>query len=117
MGDDIGSIEVGKLADIVVFNGTSPNMVCAAEEDPLAAVVLHANVGDVEMVIVDGVVRKEAGRLVDVGVLDGIDGEVGEILSQRYVSRRLLESRGRVIERAEGQNAGRGMEFLYKTFG
>ncbi|CEL07317.1 hypothetical protein ASPCAL10477 [Aspergillus calidoustus] len=113
MGAEIGSVEVGKLADIVVFDAASPNMVCAAEEDPLAAVLLHANVGDVEMVIVDGVVRKEAGRLVDVG----IDGEVGEVLSQREAARRLLESRERIIGRAAGQDAGRGMEFLYKTFG
>jgi cytosine/adenosine deaminase-related metal-dependent hydrolase len=117
MSEQIGSIEVGKLADIMVFDASSPNMVCAAEEDPLAAVLLHANVGDVEMVIVDGVVRKERGRLVDVGVFDGSHGKVGEVLSQRDVSRRLLESRERIIERAAGQDAGRAMEFLYKTFG
>jgi cytosine/adenosine deaminase-related metal-dependent hydrolase len=117
MEGDIGSIEVGKFADIVVFDASSPNMVCAAQEDPLAAVLLHANVGDIEMVIVDGVVRKEGGRLVDVGVLDGIDGAEGEVLSLRDVSRRLLESRERIIERAAGQDAGRAMEFLYETFG
>ncbi|KAL3492475.1 hypothetical protein BJX62DRAFT_202711 [Aspergillus germanicus] len=117
MSEEVGSIEVGKLADIVVFDASSPNMVCAAEEDPLAAVLLHANVGDVEMVIVDGVLRKEGGRLVDVGVLDGINGEVGEVLGQSEVPRRLLESRGRIIERAAGQDAGRGLEFLYKSFG
>ncbi|KAL2800880.1 hypothetical protein BJX66DRAFT_290344 [Aspergillus keveii] len=117
MEGDIGSIEVGKFADIVVFDASSPNMVCAAQEDPLAAVLLHANVGDIEMVIVDGVVRKEGGRLVDVGVLDGIDGAEGEGLSLRDVSRRLLESRERIIERAAGQGAGRAMEFLYETFG
>ncbi|KAJ0426169.1 hypothetical protein BJY00DRAFT_307669 [Aspergillus carlsbadensis] len=117
MEGDIGSIEVGKLADLVVFDATSLSMVCAAEEDPLASVLLHANVGDVEMVIVDGAVRKEAGRLVDVGVLDGIDGKTGQFLSQRETSARLLESREKILERAAGQDAGRGMEFLYRTFG
>jgi cytosine/adenosine deaminase-related metal-dependent hydrolase len=117
MSEEIGSIEVGKVADIVVVDATRPNMVSAAEEDPLAAVLLHANVGDVEVVAVDGVVRKEGGRLVDVGVLNGIDGEVVEVLSQRDVSKRLLESREKITKRASGQDAGRGLEFLYKTIG
>lgn len=117
MADKIGSIEVNKLADIVIFDATSPGMVCAAEEDPLAAVLLHANVGDIEVVIVDGVVRKECGKLVDVQLYGGISGSPGEILHQREISKRLLESRGRIIERGRGQDAGRGMEFLYKTFG
>ncbi|KAJ5930561.1 hypothetical protein N7466_006054 [Penicillium verhagenii] len=117
MADKIGSIEVGKLADIVIFDASSPGMVCAAEEDPLAAVLLHANVGDIEVVIVDGVVRKECGELVDVQLLSDIHGTPGEMVHQRDISKRLLESRERIIERGRGQDAGRGMEFLYKTFG
>ncbi|KAJ5356377.1 hypothetical protein N7517_010986 [Penicillium concentricum] len=117
MADKIGSLEVGKLADIVIFNATSPSMVCAAKENPLAAVLLHANVGDIEVVVVDGVVRKECGNLVDVQLLDGINERPGEVLHQREISTRLLESRARIIERGRGQDVGRGMEFLYKTFG
>ncbi|KAL2850149.1 hypothetical protein BJY01DRAFT_261806 [Aspergillus pseudoustus] len=117
MGERIGSIEVGKLADLVVFDASSPHLVCAAEEDPLAAVLLHASVGDVEIVVVDGVVRKEGGKLVDVGVLEGIKGGVADVLDQGSISRKLLDSRERIVERGRGQDPGRGMEFLFKTFG
>ncbi|TVY44940.1 5'-deoxyadenosine deaminase, partial [Lachnellula occidentalis] len=59
----IGSLAVGKLADIVVFDASSPSMVCGAQHDPVAAVVLHSSPGDIEMVVVDGVVRKQGRRL------------------------------------------------------
>ncbi|KAI9045897.1 uncharacterized protein KD926_005840 [Aspergillus affinis] len=117
MQDQIGRIAVGKHADLVIFDTTSPNMVCAAEENPLAAVLLHANVGDIEMVIIDGVVRKEKGRLLDAEILDGPNGQVIKVLDQRELSKRLLTSRVEINKRREGQNEEKGMEFLYKTFG
>lgn len=61
--DDIGVIKVGAKADLVVFNGDSPNML--GWSDPIAAVVLHANPGDVEHVLVDGEFRKRNFKLVD----------------------------------------------------
>lgn len=63
--DDIGVIQVGAKADLVVFNGDSPNML--GWSDAVAAVVLHANPGDVEHVLVDGEFRKRDFRLVDDG--------------------------------------------------
>ena len=42
--------------------------VCAAEHDPVAAVVRHSSILDIEMAIVDGVIRKENGRLFPVTV-------------------------------------------------
>lgn len=68
MGDQVGSIEVGKLADIVIFDGTSPGMVCAAEKDPVAAIVLHSSIRDIDMVIVDGCIRKREGKLCPVDI-------------------------------------------------
>lgn len=41
-------------------------MACAAEHDPLTAVVRHANVSDIEMVMVWGSILKQDGRLVAV---------------------------------------------------
>ncbi|KAL4732964.1 hypothetical protein BDV11DRAFT_214594 [Aspergillus similis] len=61
--DDIGVIKVGAKADLVVFNSDSPNML--GWSDPIAAVVLHANAGDIEHVLVDGECRKRGFRLVN----------------------------------------------------
>ncbi|KAL8727582.1 MAG: hypothetical protein Q9181_005666 [Wetmoreana brouardii] len=60
---DIGVLQVGAKADVVVFNGDSPNML--GWSDPVAAVVLHANSGDVEHVLVDGQFRKRDFKLVN----------------------------------------------------
>ncbi|KAG0204374.1 hypothetical protein BGX28_003694 [Mortierella sp. GBA30] len=49
---DIGVIKKGAKADVVVFN--SNNTAFSAFYDPVAAVVLHAHVGDIEHVLVDG---------------------------------------------------------------
>lgn len=66
LGEELGSLRVGKKADIVIFNRSSPSMLVAADRDPVAAVVLHSSVRDVQTVIVDGVVRKHEGVLMDV---------------------------------------------------
>ena len=49
-------------ADIVTFRGDSPNML--GWEDPVAAIILHSNVGDIEDVLVNGEYVKRGGRLV-----------------------------------------------------
>ncbi|RDW72754.1 uncharacterized protein DSM5745_07926 [Aspergillus mulundensis] len=60
--DDIGVITVGAKADLVVFNGDSPSML--GWSDPIAAVILHANAGDIEHVLVDGEWKKKDFKLV-----------------------------------------------------
>ncbi|EED12173.1 chlorohydrolase family protein, putative [Talaromyces stipitatus ATCC 10500] len=60
---DIGVLQVGAKADIVIFNGDSPNML--GWSDPIAAVLLHANPGDIEHVLVDGEFRKRDFKLVN----------------------------------------------------
>lgn len=68
MESKVGSIAEGKAADLVIFSGTSPGMVAAAQHDPVAAVMLHSNPNDVEYVVIDGIIRKRAGKLIDVTV-------------------------------------------------
>ncbi|WP_077001996.1 amidohydrolase family protein [Variovorax sp. KK3] len=62
LGDELGRIAPGCLADLVLLRAGrfSPSL-----GDPAAHVVLQANVGDVDTVIVGGRVRKRGGVLVD----------------------------------------------------
>ncbi|KAF7298335.1 Metallo-dependent hydrolase [Mycena kentingensis (nom. inval.)] len=91
MESEIGSIAVGKLADLVIWDGESPALVCAAEHDPVAAIVLHASVGDIDTVIVDGKIRKRGGKLVPVDVGDGKTMEWKEVAKELLVSRARIE--------------------------
>jgi 5-methylthioadenosine/S-adenosylhomocysteine deaminase len=60
--DVTGSLTPGKRADVVLLDATALNM--APIHDPVAAVVLSADVSNVDTVIVDGVVRKRGGKLL-----------------------------------------------------
>ncbi|KAJ7138144.1 hypothetical protein C8R44DRAFT_766920 [Mycena epipterygia] len=110
MGAEIGSIRVGKLADLVIFDTQSPGMVCAAAHDPVAAIVMHASVRDVETVIVGGRIRKFGGKLVPVDVgSQSIDSDaMEELVEWPAVAAKLLQSRQRiqdVIDRADMDGA------------
>ncbi|RHZ48764.1 hypothetical protein CDV55_102164 [Aspergillus turcosus] len=59
---DLGVLAKGAKADLVVFDGNSPNML--GWEDPVAAVILHSNTGDIEHVLVNGEFRKRDFKLV-----------------------------------------------------
>lgn len=59
---DLGIIAEGAKADLVIFDGSSPNM--AGWDDPVAAIILHSNVGDISDVLVHGKFVKRNGKLV-----------------------------------------------------
>lgn len=112
LAGEVGRLREGYRADVVVLEGASPGMLAAAAQDPVAAVVLHSSVRDVCVVIADGVVRKEGGRLCDVCVEEAPGGsvvegggegqgvvEVGRRLSWEDVARETLRSREAVDER------------------
>ncbi|RSL77760.1 hypothetical protein CEP51_008808 [Fusarium floridanum] len=63
MERDIGSIAVGKKADLTIINAMSPAMFGAAQQDPIGAIVFHSGIGDIDTVIIDGRVRKLDGKL------------------------------------------------------
>lgn len=62
---DLGIIAEGAKADLLVWDGTSPALL--GWVDPVAAVILHASVGDIEVVLVDGKWVKRGGKLVAKG--------------------------------------------------
>ena len=68
MQDQIGSIAIGKLADLVLFDTTTPAMNCAVDHDPLVAVVRHAGPREVDTVIVGGRILKQHGVLQNVNI-------------------------------------------------
>ncbi|ETO43766.1 amidohydrolase [Morganella sp. EGD-HP17] len=64
MDDKIGSLETGKLADIIVVDTKAPNMVPVYS--PYAALVYGANGANVRHTIVDGVILMEDRQLLTV---------------------------------------------------
>jgi 5-methylthioadenosine/S-adenosylhomocysteine deaminase len=57
----IGSLTPGKEADVVLLRKTDINM--RAAPDPIAAIVLHAGVANVDTVLVGGNIVKQHGKL------------------------------------------------------
>lgn len=69
--NEIGSLTPGKAADIVLVDATAINL--APVLDPVATLVLHGNAGNVDTVLVDGVVRKRSGKLTGVDLPKVLD--------------------------------------------
>lgn len=59
---DLGVLRLGAKADINIFRTEAPNMI--GWSDPIAAIILHSDVGDIEDVLVDGRYVKKGGRLL-----------------------------------------------------
>jgi cytosine/adenosine deaminase-related metal-dependent hydrolase len=119
MEDKIGSLAVGKLADIVVFNALSSSMVCGAQHDPVAAIVLHSSPADIEMVIADGVIRKNYWMLENVDTKPGKeiwDGEKRDTLAWKDIAKELVERRKAIQQQVEKIDRDEAIEGLIKGF-
>ena len=64
LGDQIGSLTPGKLADVVLVDARSLNLAPILE--PVADLVLHAHAGNVSTVLINGVIRKRDGVMLGV---------------------------------------------------
>lgn len=82
--EEIGSIEVGKAADLIAFD-LSALPFAGARSDPLAAIV-HCAADRVDFAMVNGEFRVRDGRLVD-------ESLYGLIPRHNAISRRLVEGR------------------------
>jgi cytosine/adenosine deaminase-related metal-dependent hydrolase len=80
--EEIGSIEVGKAADLIAFDLSGIEF-AGAHADPLAAVV-HCAADRVDFAVVNGEFRVRKGRLVDESLYDLID-------RHNAISSRLIE--------------------------
>lgn len=128
MEKEIGSLEVGKSADIVVFATDTPAMACAVDEDPLVAIVRHAGTREVEIVLVDGVVRKAKGSLPDVDLeqelgdwegrkaVEGCSVDGGK-LQWAEIMRQLLRSRGEIERRIDECDVEKAKDITLERWG
>jgi cytosine/adenosine deaminase-related metal-dependent hydrolase len=89
MQDKIGRLDVGLKADIVIWETSSPSMVCASVHDPVAAIVTQAGTHDAEYVIVGGNIRKGQGRLKATIGSDSSPNSVVEGLDQLNLNSRM----------------------------
>jgi hypothetical protein len=110
VSDKTGSLVEGKAADIIIIDGNTPAMCCAYEHDPVAAVVRHAGVQEIDTVIVGGKLLKEEGRLVNVsfrgpGVWDGSDDVIATFdqgsIRWAAVAERLRSTRRQIQRRID----------------
>jgi cytosine/adenosine deaminase-related metal-dependent hydrolase len=62
LDDKIGSLTVGKQADLVLINADDLNM--SPVHDPISSVVMQTSLANIDTVIIAGQTRKEHGRLI-----------------------------------------------------
>ncbi|KAF5644574.1 5-methylthioadenosine s-adenosylhomocysteine deaminase [Fusarium sp. NRRL 52700] len=79
---EIGSIAVGKRADILIFSrDQSLAFGASAREEPVAAIVTYSEARDIQAVLVNGCFRKRDGKMVPV-MKDGKDIGLDQILRE-----------------------------------
>ena len=117
MSNEVGRIAEGYKADLVIFDALSPSMVAAAQHDPVASIILHSTPADIDTVIVDGIIRKEGGKLLPVSV-DGAARQVtGEtILDWTTVARKIVSSRANMQEEIDKIEFVEASNALHKLF-
>ncbi len=113
LDDQIGSIEVGKKADLVVFDAAgSVGMLSATEYDPVVAIVRFSEAADIEYVLVNGVVRKREGKLVSTKVSVGEKGPT----QWKDIAGQVRRSQKEIQERIDGLSLGKARDTLLGMF-
>lgn len=95
----LGTVEAGKVADLQFIRTDSPNMMPVL--DPMAALVFHANIGDIDTVLVGGTPVKRDGRLL--ADLTPVQRLVEESVARLYwEAKDLPDSAARPSDAAQG---------------
>jgi cytosine/adenosine deaminase-related metal-dependent hydrolase len=76
----LGTIEAGKAADLLFVRTDSPNMMPVLQ--PLASLIFHTTIGDVDTVLVQGRPVKRGGRLL--ADLEDVRQRVSESVARLY---------------------------------
>ena len=69
----IGSLTPGKQADITLLRKTDLNL--AGISDPINRIVMHANPGNVDTVMIAGEIKKQNGQMK----FDGVDAKIAAL--------------------------------------
>lgn len=121
MEDSIGSIKVGKKADLAVFDTLSPAMTIAAQCDPVTAIVVHSSVADVNTVIVNGQIRKRDGKLLPFKGVEWKDEKADFVVSKainwKDVSAPVLDAHRRFRAKLPEHDMGVLNSFVKKLYG
>ena len=111
---EVGSIKVGKKADLVVFDAAnSVGMLSAAEYDPVVAIVRFSEAADIDHVIINGVVRKREGKLVSTNVSAG---EKEGSMKWTEVASRVRQSQKQIQKRIDELSIQKGRETLLSVY-
>ncbi len=70
MDKEIGSLEIGKKADIITFDRMNPYM--TPTRDPVTSVFLYATPADIDNVICDGLFLKKDKNLTTIDIKDAL---------------------------------------------
>jgi cytosine/adenosine deaminase-related metal-dependent hydrolase len=85
LGDSVGSLKEGKCADLLLLR--TDRIALSPLNDPIGAIVAAATVADVDTVIVDGIIKKREGTLIDI---DPKDVAQNAAFSGAYLSAKLM---------------------------
>jgi cytosine/adenosine deaminase-related metal-dependent hydrolase len=69
MEEEIGSLKVGKKADIVMIRASDLNM-CPVH-DPVTSVLMQTSLSNIDTVIINGEIKKQGGKLLHQGIEEG----------------------------------------------
>jgi 5-methylthioadenosine/S-adenosylhomocysteine deaminase len=73
LGEKIGSITVGKQADIVLLDASGISMAGWNRNDPTGMIISHTNSGNVDTVLINGRIVKQGGKLTHVDTAAAIE--------------------------------------------
>lgn len=100
LDSEVGSIEVGKRADLIMLRSTGAHLVPII--DPVKTVVMQANVADIDLVMVDGRVVKSNGQLV------GVD--------QSALASKMQRAAERIVNATTKESVAAAYAYLGKSF-